>query len=152
MRKTIAEFIKEDEYLIHCDMFDTEKFPTKALTIDCLLGESNAINVASGLASTGSTVYLYGVAGFIIHRYEQLKFSARNFGSKKGKIIIFNAGRIGYGGLGDGHKLDDDLEIMDILNISKYCPNDRLELIDILNSIETQYNEGIFYIQLGSDY
>ena len=152
MRKTIAEFMNENDYLVHCDMFNVEKFPTKATVIDCVLGESNAVNIAAGLADTNKEVYLYGVAGFIIHRYEQLKFSLKRFASQNGKVIIFNAGKIGYEGLGDGHKLDDDLEIMKILDIQTFEPKDRNELRKILTQIQTKPKRGIFYIQLGKDY
>jgi len=151
MRKTISKYLKKSDYLIHADMFNINSFPTLAKVINCGLGESNALNLASGIASKNNTVYIYGVCGFIIHRYEQLKFSARNFGSKTGKIILINAGKIGYSGLGNGHKLDDDLEIMKILNIKSFCPDTKEELLQILEDIKNK-NNGIFYIQLGKDF
>jgi transketolase C-terminal domain/subunit len=148
MRKTLSKFLTKDDYLIYADMW---RFKTNAIEIDCGLGESNLLNIAGGIASQNKTVYIYGVAGFIIYRYEQLKFTLRNFGSLTGKIIICNAGKFGYDGLGAGHNLDDDLELMKILKIPYYCPNNVEEFKDILNNINTNFEQGIFYIQLGKD-
>lgn len=151
MRRLVAQHIKKDDFLIHCDMFNIEKFPTEANVINCGLGESNAMNIAGGIASTGKTVWVYGVAGFLIHRLEQLKFSCLHFGAKAGKIIIVNAGRVGYGNLGIGHKLDDDISIMDMYNILSYKPYYLNDLQNIINNIEKEEN-GVFYIQLGKDF
>ena len=151
MRKTISSFIKEDQYLIHCDMFNINKFPTDGIVIDCGLGESNSLNIAGGIARQNNTVYVYGVAGFIIHRLEQLKFSCLKFGAEKGKIIIFNAGKIGYDNLGDGHKLDDDIQIMEMYKIKTFVPKNLKDLNELLQYIESEPN-GMFYIQLGKDY
>ena len=153
MRKTLAKLLKKNDYLVHCDMFNTTKFPTKAIVVDCSLGENNALNIAAGLANENSTVVIYGVAGFIIHRYEQLKFSARDYGSKKGKIIICNAGKYGYDNLGPGHALDDDKELMSILNIPFYEPNNVASFKSLMKQIAKQSNrkQDIYYIQLGRD-
>lgn len=132
-------------------MFNIKKFPTKGIVIDCGLGESNLLNIAGGLAASGKTVYIYGVLGFIIHKFEQLKYSAKYFGSKNGKIIICNAGKNGYENLGIGHILDDDIEIMKILNIEYFIPDTLEEFNEILNQLDSKKN-GIFYIQLGKDY
>jgi transketolase C-terminal domain/subunit len=151
MRKTLAASLTKDDYLIHADMFNTNNFKTNAKVINCGLGESNALNIASGIASKNNNVYIYGVCGFIIHRFEQLKFSVRNFGSKTGKIIIVNAGKIGYSGLGNGHVLDDDLDIMNILKIKSYTPETLEEFKSILEELKS-ITTGIYYIQLGRDY
>jgi transketolase C-terminal domain/subunit len=144
--------MKEEDFLVHADVFNTKKFPTKAKVINAGLGETNAINIASCLSyHSKGTVYIYGVAGFIIHKYEALKLSLKNFGSKYGKIIIFNAGKIGYENLGKGHILDDDEDLMNILKIPFYAPKDLEELETILLEIDNEKN-GIFYIQLGKDY
>jgi transketolase len=150
MRKTLAEFLCEDDYLLHADMFNIDRFKTDAKVINCGLGESNLVNVAAGLASEGKTVYIYGVAGFIIHRFEQLKFSAKNFGSKNGKIIICNAGKYGYEKLGEGHALNDDLEIMKTLDIDIYDPINADMFRNILSLLDMK-KSGIFYVRLGKD-
>jgi transketolase len=136
-----------EDYLLHADMW---RFDTKAKVVNCGLGESNLLNVAGGLASTGATVYIYGVCGFIIHRYEQLKFSCRDFGGDLGKIVICNAGKYGYSQFGTGHTLDDDIAIMDALYIDCYKPKDRIDIQYMLGSIEDRDN-GVYYIQLGRD-
>jgi len=150
MRKTLGLFLKPSDYFLHADMFNVKKFSTKAKVYNTGLGESNLLNIAGGLASEGNNVYIYSVAGFIIHRYEQLKFSCRDFGSKHGKIIICNAGKYGYENFGNGHKLDDDLDIMDVLNIPYFIPENKDEFKEILLKLE-QENTGIWYIQLGKD-
>jgi transketolase len=150
MRMTFADSLKDTDYLLHADMWNTERFPSKAKIINCNLGESNLVNVAAGIASEGNTVYIYGVAEFIIHRYEQLKFSAREFGSHYGKIVIVNAGKYGYEKFGAGHLLDDDLDIMKALKISFYDPETLYEFKNNLAEINS-YPNGIFYIRLGKD-
>lgn len=147
MRQTLAVFMRDNDYLLHADMW---RFHTRAKVINCGLGESNLLNIAGGLAKTGKNVYIYGVCGFIIHRYEQLKFSCRDFGAQYGKIIICNAGKYGYSQFGNGHTLDDDLDIMDVLGIDCYKPQTTLEMAFYLEEIEERDN-GVYYIQLGKD-
>jgi transketolase len=150
MRKYFSDYMSSSDYLLHADMWNCERFPTKANIINAGLGEANLLNIASGIASTNKTVFVYGVCGFIIHRYEQLKFSVRDFASKRGKIILFNAGKIGYEKYGSGHALDDDIQLMNILNIPVFDPIDLEDLKTILTELE-QYNRGVFYIRLGKD-
>ena len=150
MRRTLADRLTDTDYLLHADMFNVKAFPTRAQVVNTGLGETNLLNVAGGLAKTGKTVYIYGVAGFVIHRYEQLKFSCRNFGSKDGRIIICNAGKYGYDKFGPGHALDDDIGLMQVLGIPHYSPETVLEFEHILDHILAQPN-GIYYIQLGKD-
>jgi len=150
MRKMIARFLKPTDYLIHCDMFNVERYPTLATVIDCGLRESLALNMAAGIANQYQTVYVYGVLGYIIHRVEQLKFSCKRFGSINGKIILFNAGRVGYERMGPGHVLDDDKQIMEIYDIKFYAPETEIDLIRILKEID-KLDNGMFYIQLGKD-
>ena len=151
MRKTLAQIINAEDYLIHADMFNTTKFPTQATVINVGLGESNLLNIAAGIASQGKTVYVYGVAGFIIHHLQQLKLSCKYFGAKTGKIIICNAGKYGYEAMGIGHALDDDKQIMEIYDIPFFEPNNIQEFkqnLDIINNNQI----GLYYIRLGKDY
>jgi transketolase len=131
-------------------MWNENRFPSEAKVIDCGLGESNLVNVAGGLASNGNTVFIYSVAGFIIHRYEQLKFSCKHFGSLAGKIIICNAGKYGYDKFGIGHQLDDDKPLMKSLKIPFYDPETLEEFQQVLNKLRKKKN-GIWYIRLGKD-
>jgi transketolase C-terminal domain/subunit len=148
MRRTLANHINEDGYLIHADMFNVNRFPTRAQVVDVGLGESNALNIAAGISSQGRTVYVYGVAGFIIHHIQQLKLNAKHFAGGKGVIIICNAGKVGYEKMGIGHSVEGDEEIMGMLGIPFYSPNDSEDLVWILNSIT---ENGVYYIQLGGD-
>ena len=147
MRRMLAQMMTKDDFFLHADMW---KFPTDAQVINCGLGESNLLNIAGGLAKTGKTVYIYGVCGFVIHRYEQLKFSCRDFGSRFGKIIICNAGKHGYAQFGNGHILDDDFALMDVLDIEGYAPDNVEEFYTIIKELE-KMDTGIYYIQLGKD-
>ncbi len=147
MRNTLSVYMKSENYLLHADMW---RFDTRAQVINSGLGESNLLNIAGGLASTGATVYVYGVCGFIIHRYEQLKFSCRDFGGLTGKIVLCNAGKYGYSQFGIGHTLDDDLSLMDTLMIDCYKPKTVVDMVYALERIERMGN-GVYYIQLGRD-
>ena len=150
MRLQLSKSIQEDDYFLHADMWNINNFPINANVINTGLGESNLLNIAGGIASQGNTVYIYGVCGFIIHRFEQLKFSCKHFGAKKGKIIICNAGQYGYEGLGIGHKLDDDEAICSTLDIPLYKPSTVQDIKFLLKEISLEDN-GIFYIRLGKD-
>jgi len=154
MRKTFASFLNKEDYLLHADMFNTKKFPTKAKVINCGLGESNLLNIAGGLASQGKNVFIYGVAGFIIHRLEQLKLSCKYFGAKFGKITILNAWKIGYDNLGIGHQCPEDIEIMISLNILSYdhSSDNNLDNFKITLNDINKISNGICYIRLGKDF
>jgi len=151
MRKTLSTYLTKDHYLIHADMWNTKTFPSRCNIINAGLGESNLLNIAGGLASQNNIVFVYGVAGFVIHRYEQLKFSCKHFGGNSGKIIICNAGKIGYEKLGIGHSLDDDEGIMKLLDIPFFAPETIKDFKFYMDYIEKQKN-GVFYIQLGKDF
>ena len=151
MRRTIAKFLKSSEYLLHSDIFNTKRFHTDAIEINCGLGERNLLNIAGGISSQGKTVWVYGVGIFVYYRLEQLRFVCKDFGSKEGKIILFNAGKIGYEGLGDAHYTKDASDMMNILDIPFYEPESLMDLNKILKQIES-FRTGIYYIQLGRDY
>lgn len=150
MRLSLAKALKSTDYLLHADMWNTMNFPSNAKVLNIGLGEANLLNIAGGLASEGNTVYIYGVAGFIIHRLEQLKFSCKHFGAKHGKIIICNAGKYGYEKLGLGHLMNDDQQIMDMLDIPFFAPISIGDFDITLEKINER-DSGIFYIQLGRD-
>ena len=65
MRKTLHRFItklnNDSIYLLHADMWG---FETKGNVINCGIQEPTMVNIASGLASQGKKVIIYGVAGF----------------------------------------------------------------------------------------
>jgi len=156
MRKTLSNIITSYDYLLHADMWNTERFPISGEVINSGLGEANLLNIAGGIAKgiqnnkLNSTIFIYGVSGFIIHRFEQLKFSLKYFGANYCNIILVNAGKYGYSNLGIGHKLDDDKELMEILKVPFYSPEDNLELENIIKNIK-ENKSGLYYIQLGRD-
>jgi len=152
MRLHLSKTI-ENCYFIHSDMWNVKNFPFKGSVkvINCGLGESNSLNVAGGIARNSNDVFVYGVAGFIIHRLEQLKFSCKHFGAERGKIILVNAGKVGYESFGIGHRLDDDEEICNILGIKFFDPEDIDDFDNILKFIKKE-KRGIYYIRLGKDY
>ena len=75
MRKFLTNYI-EDSIFIHCDMWG-ERFPMKdsVRVLDFDLAEATAINAVAGMYINGKTIYVYGVAGFMIHQMEQIKYS-----------------------------------------------------------------------------
>jgi len=149
MRRRIAEHLKESDYLLHADMFNDTIFKTDAETINCGLGEANLLNIAGGLLSQDNTVYVYGVAGFIMHRVEQLKYSCIPH-INNGKLVIFNAGKVGYAKLGNGHTIEDNKAICLMLGIQFLAPKDLKELNQLLEYIDK--HNGLYYIELGKDY
>lgn len=92
------------------------------------IAEQNLINVASGLALEGFTVYTYAIAPFITMRaYEQVRVNL----AVSSQIRPVNVTMIGLGGgvsyqvSGPTHHCLEDLAIMRLLpNISVYCPSD----------------------------
>ena len=158
MRKFLTTFIK-DSIFIHADMWDSNKFPLddSNTIIDVGLSEASGINIAAGLLldEEPKTIYIYGVAGFMIHRHEQIKFSLKEAKkiNPKSNVIFLNAGAVGYDKFGESHMLTDDLELMAIHKIQCYQPQtieDILNnLLDILNTMDG--NGSISYIRLGRD-
>ncbi len=150
MRLRLSEFIKPTDYFLHADMWNLDRFPIQGKVINTGLGESNLLNIAGGLASQGNTVYVYGVAGFVIHRFEQLKFSCKRFGANTGKIIICNAGKYGYDELGGGHSIEDDRGLMNLIDTPVYDLTNVPDFIKTLEEIEN-HKYGLWYIRLGRD-
>lgn len=144
MRKKLFELSETLKIpLLHCDMFPY----SGEQTINLGLGESNAINTATGM-SYYSPVFLYGVCGFLLHRFEQLKLNAKN----AGKIILFNAGGSNfdcYKDFGIGHTCCEDLELAKALKIPVYTPD--YENFEETVSEILLNTEGLSLVRLGSD-
>ena len=89
-------------------------------TIDRFLGKLH--NIASGIASQGKTVFVYGVSGMILHRaYEQIKLNVKNWAEYKGNIIFINSGHNGcYTDAGRGHLIDDDIALCNVIPDTPY--------------------------------
>lgn len=154
MRNFLSNTLKNG-YFLHADMWGNRFQMDKSIkVIDFGLAEQTLINAAGGLYLNDENVYIYGVAGFLIHQMEQIKYTLNEiinlYPNKKGKIIIFNAGKIGYEDFKNPHKLVDDIDLMNHYGIKIYDPNTINELKEILEEIN-QKNLKISYIRLGKD-
>lgn len=102
------------------------EFPDRFVNVG--IAEQNLINVATGLALEGFTVYTYAIAPFITMRaYEQVRVNL----AVSSQIRPVNVTMIGLGGgvsyqvSGPTHHCLEDLSIMRLLpNMSVYCPAD----------------------------
>lgn len=103
-----------------------DEFSTRFINVG--IAEQNLINVASGLALEGFTVYTYAIAPFITMRaYEQARVNL----AISSQIRPVNVTMIGLGGgvsyqvSGPTHHCLEDLAIMRLLpNMSVFCPSD----------------------------
>lgn len=155
MRKYLSKNLKNG-YWLHADMWG-DRFPMhKSIkVIDFGLAEQTLVNAAAGLYLNNENVYIYGVAGFIIHQMEQIRYSLQQVIqdnlTKKGRVIIFNAGKIGYEDFTKPHKLDKDTQLMEFYKIKVFNPHTIIDLEEALLNIEED-NIKISYIRLGKDF
>lgn len=157
MRKYLTNNLK-DGYFLHADMWgDRFPFPEESNieVIDFGLAEQTLVNAAAGMYLNGKNVYIYGVAGFIIHQMEQIKYSIQTIikdnPHSKGRIIIFNAGKIGYDNFTEPHRLVDDINLMGHYNILYFDPNEIEDLDSALKIIENE-DIKLSYVRLGRDF
>jgi transketolase C-terminal domain/subunit len=158
MRQTLDSYLSKlndpDIYFLHGDMwhfFDLlQKKPENVL--NCGIQEPNIVNIASGLAYCGKTVFVYGVAGMIIHRaYEQIKLNVKGWAETNGKIIFLNSGHNNcYKMVGRGHLIDDDDKLCNALKMPLYTPETKGKLLKRVSSILRGEN-GCFFIRFGHD-
>lgn len=154
MRNTLDIFLSKynnpNLYFLHADMWGfprfKQKYPERCLNFG--IQETNMINVAGGLAASGKSVIIYGVAGFVYQRgYEQLKFSVVNYGSN---VTLINAGHNGcYSKCGIGHIPDDDYKLMDALGITCHEPETRSQFLRTVTTCLRNKNTN--FIRLGWD-
>lgn len=103
-----------------------DEFPDRFINVG--IAEQNLINVATGLALEGFSVYTYAIAPFITMRaFEQVRVNL----AVSSQIRPVNVTMIGLGGgvsyvvSGPTHHCLEDLAIMRLLpNMSVYCPSD----------------------------
>jgi len=154
MRATLDKFLRrvknEDIWFLHADMwgFDTSKYPN---SLNCGIQEPTMVNIASGLASQGKKVIIYGVAGFVLYKaYEQIKFNVKGWAENYGSIIFVNAGHNGcYSVAGRGHLVEDDYKLCDALDLELSTPMCRKEF---LREVKLGLKEnGAKFIRLGWD-
>ena len=152
MRKTLHTFItrakSKDIYFLHADMWG---FPTKGNVINCGIQEPNMVNIASGLASQGKTVIIYGVAGFVLYKsYEQIKLNVKGWAENHGSIIFVNAGHNGcYSFAGRGHLVNDDAKLCEALDMKLYEPSTKKEFLRLIKT--KCKTKGVSFVRLGWD-
>lgn len=158
MRATLDRYLAKinnpDVYLIHGDMWHFHEFADKLPdnVINCGIQEPTVVNIAAGLAYEHKHVFVYGVAGMIIHRaYEQLKLSVKGWGENHGCVTLLNSGHNNcYEGTGRGHMIDDDLILMRALGIPTHTPETKSELLKITSRVLRQ-EHGVNMIRFGWD-
>jgi transketolase len=114
-------------------------FPDRFINVG--IAEQNLINVASGLALEGFTVYTYAIAPFITMRaYEQVRVNL----AISSQVRPVNVTMLGLGGgvsyqvSGPTHHCLEDLAIMRLLpNISVYCPSDWVTAAALVDQTRT---------------
>jgi len=154
MRATLDKFLRrtknKDIYFLHADMrsYDINKYPN---ALNCGIQEPTMVNIASGLASQGKKVIIYGVAGFVLYKaYEQIKLNVKGYAEKSGSVIFVNAGHNGcYSIAGRGHLVEDDYKLCDALEMDLFTPKDRHSFVkDLRDGLS---NNGARFIRLGWD-
>ena len=116
-----------------------DRFPDRFINVG--IAEQNLINVASGLALEGFTVYTYAIAPFITMRaYEQARVNL----AISSQIRPVNVTMIGLGGgvsyqvSGPTHHCLEDLAIMRLLpNMSVYSPSDWVVAAQLVDHTRT---------------
>lgn len=132
MRKWVDKYLCELAYtdanvrLLIADVGEFPRFkeshPDKFINVG--VSESNCINVAAGMSSTGLRVFVYGVSSFFLYRaFEQFKYSI----SYWQQPVTFIGVGFGwkYHNIGNGHFTPDDIAlcriIPDMRILTPYC-------------------------------
>lgn len=124
--------INEDIFLITPDLgfsvleeFERE-FPERFINVG--IAESNAVNIATGLALSGKIVYIYSIIPFITMRpFEQIRVNLAYMNTNV-RLVGVGAG-ITYGPAGATHHATEDLAIMRALpNMTVFSPSDPWEV------------------------
>jgi transketolase len=116
-----------------------DEYPNRFINVG--IAEQNLINVATGLALEGFSVYTYAIAPFITMRaYEQARVNL----AVSSQIRPVNVTMIGLGGgvsyvvSGPTHHCLEDLAIMRLLpNMSVYCPSDWVVAAQLVDHTRT---------------
>ena len=143
--------VDERIFLITADMgfsvFEPfmEKFPDRF--INAGVAEQNAVGMASGLALSGKTVYVYSIIPFITMRcFEQIRLDVAYVNANV-RLVGVGAG-LTYGPMGSTHHSIEDIAIMRSLpNMTVCCPGDPVETRSL---IEESFDfDGPIYFRLG---
>lgn len=122
----------------------SERFPERFY--DAGVAEQNMIGVASGLALSGKTVFVYSIVPFITMRcFEQIRNNVC-FQNLNVKLIGIGGGVV-YGTSGTTHYALEDIAIMrSLVNMSVIVPADPLEAAAAVRAATT--TKGPVYIRL----
>lgn len=127
MRKDSRIFFLTDD--MGAPSLDKLRIDFKERFINVGIAEQNLINVATGLALEGFTVYTYAIAAFFMRAYEQIRINLALSGHFKEinvNMISVGAGA-SYGVSGPTHHCFEDLIIMRTLpNLTVFSPSDWL--------------------------
>jgi len=125
----------------------TDKYPDRFFNVG--IAEQNMLGLATGLALSGKTVFVYSIATFNTLRcLEQIRNDAAYHNANV--KIIANGGGFNYGSLGYTHHLTEDISVMrSIANVDVYAPCDGQQTYDAIKKMyETT---GTSYIRLGRE-
>lgn len=137
MRDTFLERLyeimlkNEDVYFISADfgapLLDKMRENIRDRFINVGIAEQNLINVATGLALEGATVYTYLIAPFVMRAYEQIRINlSMSSQNRQINVNIIGVGAgLSYEVSGPTHHCMEDISIMRLLpNISVFSPSD----------------------------
>ena len=124
-----------------------EDFPDRFINIG--IAEQNLINISTGLALEGFTVYVYAIAAFLTMRaYEQIRVLAMLSQFKELNVNLIGVGAgLSYDVSGPSHHCLEDLGIMRMLpNLTVFSPSDWILAENFVDY--TLKNKGLKYIRL----
>ena len=122
-----------------------QKFPNRYINTG--VAEQNMAGIATGIALSGNTVFIYSIANFPIFRcLEQIRNDIC-YHNADVKIVSVGGG-MAYGSAGYSHHGIEDIGIMRLLpGMTVICPADPIETE--LATIEAANRPGPFYLRLG---
>ena len=119
-----------------------ERFPDRF--INCGIMEQTMMGVATGLALSGKTVFVYSISTFPTLRcLEQIRNDVIHHNADV-KIVMYGAGNC-YPTLGFSHSVTEDEDIMVALGISTMTPCNETEVGMAVRNMPA----GPFYLRLG---
>lgn len=136
-------YITADGNLPGIDAFRA-KFPERYTNVG--IAEQNAMAIASGLALTGKTVYVWNNSTFLLYRpFDQVRIDAA-FANTRLRLIGTSAG-LTRSMTGIAHVTVEDLAVTRALpNMTVVCPGDRTELTALLQQCHDV--DGPVYLRL----
>lgn len=123
--------------------FDTH-YPGRLINIG--IAEQNMIGLAAGLAASGKTVFVYGIASFLFRAYEQIKVDVC-YPNLNVKFVGVGAG-LAYGTMGITHHATEDIALFRALpNMTIISPCDPIETEQA--TVAAYHHPGPVYLRLG---